>query len=55
MNAKKAAKGETTQVSARVPNEVAQYLQRLADEQDRSLSWVVAYALKEWVGQRSTK
>ncbi len=52
MNAKKADAGTTTQVSARVPVEVAEYLQRIARDDDRSLSWVVAMALKQWVEAR---
>lgn len=55
MNAKKAEPGATAQVSARVPKEVADYLTRIASDQDRSLSWVVANALKEWVSQREAK
>ncbi len=51
MNAKRTEPGSTAQVSARVPKDVQEYLQRLADDHDRSLSWVVAYALKEWVAQ----
>ena len=44
----RAQKGTTEQVSARVPKEVADYLKAIAEKNDRSLSWVVAYALKEW-------
>lgn len=42
-------------MSARVPKEIAAYLQRIADDQDRSLSWVVSYALREWVSQKLGK
>jgi predicted transcriptional regulator len=48
----KAEKGTTAQVSARVPKEVADYLQAIADRDERSLSWVVAYVLKEWHAQK---
>jgi len=48
MNAKRAESGTTAQVSARVPKEIQEYLQAIATRNDRSLSWVVAYALKEW-------
>ena len=43
----------TAQVSARVPIDISNFLQSIADKNDRSLSWVVAYALKQWVeGQK---
>lgn len=35
--------------AATVPAETLEYLQRIATEQNQSLSWVVAYALKAWV------
>lgn len=37
------------QVSCRVPVEVADYLQKMAEEQERSLSWIVAKILRSYV------
>jgi predicted transcriptional regulator len=51
----KAEKGTTEQVSARVPKELSDYLKAIATKNDRSLSWVVAYALKEWYAERVKK
>jgi predicted transcriptional regulator len=51
----RARRGTTTQVSARVTNEVAEFLQNIAGKNSRSLSWVVAYALKEWKASKEPK
>lgn len=49
-----AVKSQTEQVSARVPREIADYLKTIATSNDRSLAWVVSYALKQWVaGQKA--
>ena len=41
--------GTTTQISCRVPKEVAEALLRIAQENERSLSWVASKALQQYV------
>jgi predicted transcriptional regulator len=40
---------ETVQIAARVPVELRDQLEALAEEQDRSMSWVVRRAIREYV------
>ena len=41
--------GTTTQVTCRVPVDVAMFFQEQADAQERSLSWVVSKARQQYV------
>lgn len=54
MERERAEKGTTAQVSARVPLDVAETLAAMATKHDRSLSWVVAYVLKDWMKQKGS-
>lgn len=48
MTEKRAAQGTTMQLSTRVPNELGGFFEKIAEKNERSVSWVVARALKEW-------
>ena len=42
----------TKQVAARVPQEIAEALERIAMQEDRSLSQVIARALKQYIAEQ---
>ena len=48
MNRRKSAPGTTVQVACRVAKDVGDELQRIADEEDRSLSYVAGRVLQRW-------
>jgi hypothetical protein len=48
MNRRRSPSGTTVQVACRVQKEVGEELQRIADEEDRSLSYVAARVLQRW-------
>ena len=48
MNRRKSAPGTTVQVACRVAKNVGDELQRIADEEDRSLSYVAGRVLQRW-------
>lgn len=47
--------GSTTQVSCRVPVGVAEALQKMADEQERSLSWIASRILRAYILELNAK
>lgn len=48
MAANESKDGQTVSVSTRIPKDLAAQLQAVADKNDRSLSWVIAWVLKKW-------
>lgn len=47
--------GSTTQVSCRIPKEISDALTQKAQEQERSLSWVVSKILQKWYEEEQKK
>lgn len=43
---------ETVQIAARVPVELRDALERIGEDQDRNLSWLVRQALKAYVAEQ---
>lgn len=44
-----------TQVAARLPKDQADYLRRLAAQEERSLSWVVSRVLRDFIEEEMRK